>query len=86
MLAMQGQDQVAEGSAGCSKEHSVNSTSEPQLFLIPKISFSLQPLEVGLLPQAPAYRPQNSATAWTTSALHSAPNHPNKGGSQLWEG
>lgn len=46
MLARQGQDQVVEGPVGCSKEHSVNLTSEPRLFLIPKISFSLQPLEV----------------------------------------
>lgn len=29
MLAMQGQDQVVEGSTGCSKEHSVNSTLSP---------------------------------------------------------
>lgn len=46
----------------CSKEHNANLTSECQPFLIPKISFSPQPLEVGFLPQATAYPTQTSAT------------------------
>ena len=41
--------------------------------LTPKISFSLQPLEVGFPPQVPAYCRRNGLT---TSALHCAPTHP----------
>lgn len=70
-------DQMAEGpSMSCRKEHNANLTSERQPFLIPKISVSRQPLEVGFLPQATACPTQTSTTTRTTSALRSVPTHP----------
>lgn len=62
---------MAEVPVGCGKEPSLNLTSEPPPFLVPKIRFSLQPWwEGGESPR------QNSTTAWTTPASYPAPTHP----------
>lgn len=42
-----GRSQVVEGPVGWGKEHSLNLTSEPPPFFVPKIRFSQQPLGRG---------------------------------------
>lgn len=77
--------QVVEGPVGCGKEHSLNLTSEPPPFLVPKTRFSLQPLGRG-----GGAGPAVGGEASKAEQCHRLDNfsitscsHPPQGGSQL---